>query len=37
VRAPGLQLGRVLRAVWRASGPLDPAASEFLRIVADGL
>lgn len=35
VPIPGLQLGRVLRAVWRASDPLDPAASEFLRIVAN--
>lgn len=35
VPTPGLQLGRVLRAVWRASGPLDPAAADFLRIVVD--
>ncbi|MGY3565881.1 LysR substrate-binding domain-containing protein [Sinomonas sp. RB5] len=35
VPTPGLQLGRVLRAVWRASGPLDPAAADFLRIVED--
>jgi DNA-binding transcriptional LysR family regulator len=33
VATPGLKLGRVLRAVWRASGPLDPAAGDFLRVV----
>ncbi|MDP9884031.1 DNA-binding transcriptional LysR family regulator [Sinomonas atrocyanea] len=35
VPTPGLRLGRVLRAVWRASGPLHPAAADFLRIVVD--
>jgi DNA-binding transcriptional LysR family regulator len=33
VATPGLKLDRVLRAVWRASGPLDPAAGDFLRVV----
>ncbi|WP_369047319.1 LysR family transcriptional regulator [Sinomonas sp. P10A9] len=32
VPTPGLRLGRVLRAVWRAGSPLEPAAQEFLGI-----
>lgn len=34
VPTPGLRLGRVLRAVWPAGSPLEPAAQEFLGIAA---